>query len=102
MFKALLFVYLAGVSDAATVICCVFSTIFILAAIGFYIGSFCYECYKEETEKKMRAMFAKMGKWFCIIGVAMTFIGVVLPSKQVCYMVAAVSSAEYIYWGCSS
>ena len=92
MFKALLFVYLAGVSDAATVICCVFSTIFILAAIGFYIGSFCYECYKEETEKKMRAMFAK----FCIIGVAMTFIGVVLPSKQVCYMVAAVSSAEYI------
>lgn len=96
MFKALLFVYLAGVSDAATVICCVFATIFILAAIGFYIGSFCYECYKEETEKKMRAMFAKMGKWFCIIGVAMTFIGVVLPSKQVCYMVAAVSSAEYI------
>lgn len=96
MFKSLLFVYLGGVSESATVICCVFSTIFILAAIGFCIGSFCYESYKDETEKKMRAMFAKMAKWFCIIGVAMTFIGVILPSKQVCYMAAAVSSAEYI------
>lgn len=96
MFKTLLFVYLGGVSQAATVICAVFSTIFILAAIGFYISSFCYENYKDETEKKMRAMFSKMGKWFCIIGVAMAFTGVVLPDKQVCYMAAAVSSAEYI------
>lgn len=96
MFKTLLFVYLGGVSQAATVICAVFSTIFILAAIGFYISSFCYENYKDETEKKMRAMFSKMGKWFCIIGIAMVFTAVVLPDKQVCYMAAAVSSAEYI------
>lgn len=96
MFKTLLFVYLGGVSQAATVICAVFSSIFILAAIGFYIASFCYECYKDENEKKMRATFSKMGKWFCIIGVAMAFTGVVLPDKQVCYMAAAVSSAEYI------
>jgi hypothetical protein len=96
MFKTLLFIYLGGVSQAATVICAVFSSIFILAAIGFYIGSFCYENYKDETEKKMRAMFARMGKWFCIIGVAMAFTGVVLPDRQVCYMAAAVSSAEYI------
>ena len=97
MSKTLLFVYLGGVSQAATVICAVFSTIFILAAIGFYISSFCYENYKDETEKKMRAMFSKMGKWFCIIGVAMVFTAVVLPDRQVCYMAApAVSSAEYI------
>lgn len=96
MFKALLFVYLGGVAQAATVICAVFSSIFILAAIGFYIASFCYENYKDETETKMRAKFGKMGKWFCIIGVAMAFTGVVLPDRQVCYMAAAVSSAEYI------
>lgn len=96
MFKTLLFIYLGGVSQAATVICAVFSSIFILAAIGFYIGSFCYECYNDETQKKMRATFSKMGKWFCIIGVAMAFTGVVLPDRQVCYMAAAVSSAEYI------
>lgn len=96
MFKSLLFVYLGGVSQAATVICAVFSSIFILAAIGFYIASFCYESYKDETETQMRARFGKFGKWFCIIGVAMAFTGVVLPDKQVCYMAAAVSSAEYI------
>lgn len=96
MFKSLLFVYLGGVSHAATVICAVFSTIFILAAIGFYIASFCYENYKDETETQMRARYSKFGKWFCIIGVAMAFTGVVLPDRQVCYMAAAVSSAEYI------
>lgn len=96
MFKTLLFVYLGGVSQAATVICAVFSSIFILAAIGLYIASFCYECYKDEEEKTMRARFSKFGKWFCIIGIAMAFTGVVLPDKQVCYMAAAVSSAEYI------
>lgn len=96
MFKALLFVYLGGVSNAAIVVCAMFSTIFILAAIGFYIGSFCYECYKDEEEKTMRTRFSKFGKWFCIIGLAMAFTGVILPDKQVCYMAAAVSSAEYI------
>lgn len=96
MFKALLFVYLGGVSNAAIVVCAMFSTIFILAAIGFYIASFCYECYKDEEEKTMRARFSKFGKWFCIIGLAMAFTGVILPDKQVCYMAAAVSSAEYI------
>jgi len=96
MFKTLLFVYLGGVSQAATVICAVFSSIFILSAIGFYIASFCYECYNDEEEKTMRARFSKFGKWFCIIGCAMAFTGVVLPDKQVCYMAAAVSSAEYI------
>lgn len=43
----------------------------------------------------MRLRFSKC-KWFCIIGVAMAFTGVVLPDKRVCYMAAAVSSAEYI------
>lgn len=96
MFKTLLFIYLGGVSQAATVICIVFSTIFILAAIGFYIASFYYECYDYEEEKTMRARFSKFGKWLCIIGCAMAFTSVVLPDKHVCYMAAAVSSAEYI------
>lgn len=96
MFKTLLFIYLGGVSQAATVICAVFSSIFILASVGLYIGSFYYECYNDESQKKMRETFSKMGKWFCIIGVAMAFTGVVLPDRQVCYMAAAVSSAEYI------
>ena len=96
MFKTLLFIYLGGVSQDATVICAVFSSIFILAAIGLYIASYCYECYNDEEEKTIRARFSKFGKWFCIIGVAMAFTGVVLPDKQVCYMAAAVSSAEYI------
>lgn len=96
MFKTLLFIYLGGVSQAATVICAVFASIFILGAVGLYIASFCYENYKDETEQKMRATFAKMGKWFGIIGFAMAFTGVVLPDRQVCYMAAAVSSAEYI------
>ena len=81
MFKTLLFIYLGGVSQAATVICAVFSSIFILASVGLYIGSFCYECYNDESQKKMRATFSKMGKWFCIIGVAMAFTGVVLPDQ---------------------
>lgn len=96
MFKALLFVYLGGVSNAAIVVCAMFSTIFIMAAIGFYIASFCYQNYEDEEEKTMRARFSKIGKWFCIIGLAMAFTGVILPDKQVCYMAAAVSSAEYI------
>ena len=96
MFKALFFIYLGGVSNAAMVVCAVFSAIFIMAAIGFYIASFCYECYRDEEEKTLRAKFSKMGKWFCVIGFAMAFTGIVLPDKQVCYMAAAVSSAEYI------
>lgn len=96
MFETLLFIYLGSVAEAATVIGAIFSTIFIMAAIGFYIPAFCYENHREEKEKEMKARCSKVAKWFCIAGLALALIAVILPDKKVCYMAAAVSSAEYI------
>ena len=96
MTSTILFVYLGSVVNAFTAFCVVFATLLFLASIGLYIGSCAYEHYKQEQVDKMRAEFRKFAKYSVIIALVLSFIGIVLPDKKVCYMMAAITSADYI------